>query len=28
VLMAATPDERRRIKEGLALLVRFAYMAG
>jgi MarR family transcriptional regulator, organic hydroperoxide resistance regulator len=28
VLKAATPDERRRIKEGLALLVRFADMAG
>jgi DNA-binding MarR family transcriptional regulator len=28
VLKAATPDERRRIAEGLALLVRFADMAG
>ncbi len=28
VLKAATADERRRIKEGLALLVRFADMAG
>ena len=28
VLKAATEDERRRIKDGLALLVRFADMAG
>ena len=28
VLKAATDDERRRIKDGLALLVRFADMAG
>jgi DNA-binding MarR family transcriptional regulator len=28
VLKAATADERRRIKDGLALLVRFADMAG
>jgi DNA-binding MarR family transcriptional regulator len=28
VLRAATGDERRRIKDGLALLIRFADMAG